>query len=194
MIGLLLYLLVGVGLLVFLWVLTRRKGAPVEGCGRQFVEARQALRTLQLGLLPENLIQRIFDREDFRYVMAVSPANIGELFLQERKRISLMWVRRVRCEIRNLMRFHLNYSRLHAKLSLLTEIRLALDFALLLLACRALRILLYMRGPYGAGALVGVLTAAAGRVCAASEKSLAFLNPSALESFRRSSAGDGAAI
>ncbi|HEY4950151.1 MAG TPA: hypothetical protein VIH88_07450 [Candidatus Acidoferrales bacterium] len=194
MIGLLLYLLVGAGLLVFLWLLARRKGAPVEGCGRQFVEARQALRTLQLGLLPENLIERIFDREDFRYVMAASPANIREFFLRERKRISLMWVRRVRCEIRNLMQFHLGYSRLHAKLSLLAEIRLALDFGLLLLACRALRILLYMRGPYGAGAVVGVLTAAAGRVCAASEKSLAFLNPPALESFRRDSAGDGATI
>jgi hypothetical protein len=194
MIALLLYLLVGVGLLVFLWLLARRKGAPVEGCGRQFVEARQALRTLQEGLLPDNLIQRIFDRDDFRYVMASGRADIGELFLQERKRISLMWVRRVRCEIRNLMQFHLDYSRLHAKLSLLTEIRLGLDFAVLLLACRALRILLYLRGPYGARAVVGVMTAAAGRVCAASEKSLAFLNPPALEAFRRDSAGDGAAI
>ena len=194
MIALLLYLLVGLGLLVFLWLLARRKGAPVEGCGRQFVEARQALRTLQEGLLPDNLIQRIFDRDDFRYVMASSPGDIGELFLQERKRISLMWVRRVRCEIRNLMQFHLDYSRLHAKLSLLTEIRLGLDFAVLLLACRALRILLYLRGPYGARAVVGVMTTAAGRVCAVSEESLAFLNPLALESFRRDSTGDGAAI
>ncbi len=194
MIGLFLYVALGVGLLVFLWALARRKGAPVEGCGLQFVEARQALRTLQFGLLPENLIARIFDPEDFRYVTAASPEEIGKLFLQERSRISLMWVRRVRSEIRNLMHFHLAYSRLHAKLSLLTEIRLALDFALLLLACRALRILLYLRGPYGARAVVRVLTAAAGRVCAASEKSLAFLNPPALESFRRDSAGHGAAI
>jgi hypothetical protein len=194
MFGLLFYLALGIVLLAFLWLLARRKGAPVEGCGRQFVEARQALRTLQSGLLPENLIARIFDREDFHYVMTASPAGIGELFLRERKRISLMWVRRVRCEIRNLMRFHLDYSRLHAKLSLLTEIRMGLDFAVLLLACRALRILLYLRGPYGARAVVGVLTAAAGRVCAASEKSLAFLNPPALESFRRDSARDGAAI
>jgi hypothetical protein len=194
MIGLLLYLALGIGLLVFLWALARRKGAPVEGCGRQFVEARQALRTLQFGLLPENLIERIFDPEDFRYVTAASPGEIGELFLQERTRISLMWVRRVRSEIGNLMHFHLAYSRLHAKLSLLTEIRLALDFALLLLVCRALRILLYLRGPYGARAVAGVLTAAAGRVCTASEKSLAFLNPPALESFRRDSAGHGAAI
>lgn len=194
MIGLLFYLALGVGLLVFLWALARRKGAPVEGCGQQFVEARQALRTLQFGLLPENLIARIFDPEDFRYVTAASPGPISALFLQERTRISLMWVRRVRSEIRNLMHFHLAYSRLHAKLSLLTEIQLALDFAVLLLACRALRILLYMRGPYGARSVVRVLTAAAGRVCAASEKSLAFLNPPALESFRRDSAGHGAAI
>ena len=194
MLSLLLYLALGVGLLVFLWALARRKGAPVEGCGQQFVEARQALRTLQFGLLPENLIERIFDPEDLRYVTEASPGEIRELFLQERTRVSLMWVRRVRSEIRNLMHFHLAYSRLHAKLSLLTEIRLALDFALLLMACRALRILLYWRGPYGARAVVGVLTAAAARVCAASEKSLAFLNPPALESFRRDSAGHGAAI
>jgi hypothetical protein len=194
MIGLLLYVLLGVGLLAFLWALARRKGAPVEGCGQQFVEARQALRTLQFGLLPENLITRIFDPEDFRYVTSASPGEIGKLFLQERTRISLMWVRRVRSEIRNLMHFHLAYSRLHAKLSLVTEIRLALDFVLLLMACRALRILLYLRGPYGARAVVGVLTAAAARVCAASEKSLAFLNPPTLESFRRDSAGHGAAI
>ena len=194
MLSLLLYLALGVGLLVFLWALARRKGAPVEGCGQQFVEARQALRTLQFGLLPENLIERIFDPEDLRYVTEASPGEIRELFLQERTRISLMWVRRVRSEIRNLMHFHLAYSRLHAKLSLLTEIRLALDFALLLMACRASRILLYWRGPYGARAMVGVLTAAAARVCAASEKSLAFLNPPALESFRRDSAGHGAAI
>jgi hypothetical protein len=194
MIGLLLYLALGVGLLVVLWALARRKSAPVEGCGRQFVEARQALRTLQLGLLPENLIERIFDQEDYRYVTATSPGEIGELFLQERSRISLMWVRRVRSEIRNLMHFHLAYSRLHAKLSLLTEIRLAVDFALLLMACRALRILLYLRGPYGARSMVRVLTGTAGRVCAASEKSLAFLNPPTLESLRRDSAGHGAAI
>lgn len=194
MIGLLLYLALGVGLLAFLWALVRRNGAPVEGCGQQFVEARQALRTLQFGLLPENLIARIFDPEDFRYVTAASPGEIGKLFLQERTRISLMWVRRVRSEIRNLMHFHLAYSRLHAKLSLLTEIRLALDFALLLMTCRALRIMLYLRGPYGARAVVGVLTAAAARVCAASEKSLAFLNPPALESLRRDSAGHRATI
>lgn len=194
MIGLLLYLLLGVGLLAFLWALARRNRTPVEGCGQQFVEARQALRTLQFGLLPENLIARIFDPEDFRYVTAASPGAIGKLFVQERTRISLMWVRRVRIEIRNLMHFHLAYSRLHAKLSLLTEIRLALDFALLLMACRALRILLYLRGPYGARAVVGVLTRAAARVCAASEKSLAFLNPPALESLRRDSARHGAAI
>ncbi len=194
MIGLLLYLAVGIGLLVFLWALARRKGAPVEGCGQQFVEARQALRTLQLGLLPDNLIERIFDGEDFRYVTASSSGEISELFLQERKRISLMWVRRVRSEIRNLMHFHLGYSRLHAKLSPLTEIRLALDFVVLLMACRALRVLLYLRGPYGVGALVRVLTSAAGRVCAASEKSLEFLNPPVLESLRGDSAGHGAAI
>jgi hypothetical protein len=193
-IGLILYLLLGFGLLFILWVLARRKSAPVEGSGQQFVEARQALRTLQLGLLPENVVARIFDRADFRYVTAAAPSQIGDLFLEERKRISLIWEQRVRSEVRNLMQFHQGYSRLHSKLSLLTEIRLALDFALLLLTCRALRVMLYLRGPYGARAVAGVLASAAGRVCAASEKSLAFLNQIAPDPLRGDSARDRAAI
>src|SRR3984885_10319807 len=81
MIALLLYLLVGVGLLVFLWLLARRKGAAVEGCGRQFVEGRQALRTLQEGLRRDNLIQRIVYGHEFLDLMETRPADIADLFV-----------------------------------------------------------------------------------------------------------------
>jgi hypothetical protein len=100
-------------------------------------------------------------------------------------------VGRLRGEIRNLMGFHIRYSRLHARMSLLTEIRVALDFALLLSACGVLRFLLSWRGPYGAPALVGMTTAAAARVCAVSEESLAFLNPPVPDPFRGDSAKQG---
>jgi hypothetical protein len=191
-IGLILSLLVGLGLFAFLLVLALRHRAPVEGSGRQCVEARQSLRTLQTGLLRRNIVERIFDQEDLRYVTTATSAQICKLFNSERKRISLIWVGRLRGEIRNLMGFHIRYSRLHAKMSLLTEIRAALDFALLLLACAILKILLSWRGPYGAPLLVGMTTAAAARVCAVSEESLAFLSPAVSDPFRGDSAKQGA--
>lgn len=194
MTSLIIYLLIGAGLFIFLLALARRKGAPVEGCGQEFVEARHALLTLRAGLLPSNLIERIFGRGDLEYVTAETPPEIRRLFLAERKRISLMWASRVRLEIRNLMHFHLGYSRFQAKMSLQTEMRLALDFLVLLLACRTLQFLLFARGPYGAPAMVGIAAAAAARVCSISEKSLAFLNPLTVDSLRNEAAGGGAAI
>jgi hypothetical protein len=191
--ALIIYLLIGAGLFLFLLVLARRKSTPV-GCGEEFVQARHALRTLQLGLLPANLVERIFDSGDFEYVTAEGPREICKLFLAERKRISLMWVGRVRDEIRNLMHFHLGYSRFQSKLSLKTELRLTLDFILLLLACRTLQLWLYLRGPYSAPAIVGIAAEAAARVCRISDQSLAFLNPVAGDSFQNDSTTGGAAV
>ncbi len=194
MTALIIYLLVGAGLFIFLLALARRSSAPVEGCGREFVEARHALRTLQLGLLPENLIERLCDRADLHYVTEETNPEIRRLFLAERKRITLSWVERIRREIRNLMHFHLGYSRFQTKLTLRTELQLALDFVLLLLACRALQVLLYVRGPYSAPGMVEVAAGAAARVCSISEKSLAFLNPVANDAFQNDSAPGGAAV
>lgn len=192
MTALIIYLLIGAGLFVFLLALARRKGAPVEGCGQEFVEARHALRTLRSGLLPADLIERIFGRSDLEYVTAETPLEIRRLFLAERKRISLIWAGRVRLEIRNLMRFHLGYSRFQAKMSLHSELRLAFDFAVLLLACRILQFALFVRGPYGAPPVLGVAVGAAARVCSISEKSLAFLSPLPSEALSNETGGGGA--
>jgi hypothetical protein len=144
------------------------------------VEARDSLQTLQHGLLPADLLTRIFDRQDLNYVTEKMSPEICKLFLAERKRISLRWVRRVRLEVLNLMHFHLAHSRFHTKISLLTEMRLALDFSGLLLACRVLETLFYLRGPYAAPPLVNATVSVAARLCTASEKSLEFLNVSNL--------------
>jgi hypothetical protein len=194
MIALILYLGVGLGLFVLLYLLARHGRAPVEGSAHQFVEARGSLQTLQQGLLPRELINRIFDRQDLRYVTEKMPAEIRRLFLAERKRISLSWVRRVRREVVNLMHFHRAHSRFYVQLSLPTEIRLALDFAGLLLACRMLEALFYFRGPYAAPRVVNLTASAAIRLCLASEKSLAFLNAGNIDQFRNKATPGSAVV
>jgi hypothetical protein len=193
-IALLFYIGAAVCLFLLMFALARPQRAPVEGIAHQFVEARSSLQTLQQGLLPTDLLNRIFDRRDLDYIEGQAAPEIRQLFLSQRKAISLMWVRRVRSEILSLMHFHRSHSRFHTNISLLTEMRLALDFAGLLFVCRILETIFSLRGPYAAPRLVQSVAAAASRLCTASEKSLAFLNVPGVNAFRGDSPPGNAAV
>jgi hypothetical protein len=165
-----------------------RRSPRAEGGSSALVAARQALDVLQTGLLPSGLVGRIFAKEDFEYVVSHSPQHVQELFCKERKKIALAWVDQVQSQIVSLKRFHLGAARFYAKLNFKTEMALAVDFAALLLACRALRIFLYVRGAYGAPRMVQTTAAAAARLCNISEQTLAFLTPNAMGTFADQSA------
>jgi hypothetical protein len=194
MIALVLYVGAAVCLFILMYVLARPHRAPVEGIAHQFVEARTSLQTLQEGLLPANLLNRIFDRRDLDYVSGQSSPDIRQLFLSQRRAISLMWVRRVRSEILNLMHFHRSHSRFHTNIGILAEMRLALDFAALLILCRILEAVFSFRGPYAAPRMAQSVVSAASRLCAASEKSLAFLNAPNAPGFRGDSSRGNATV
>jgi hypothetical protein len=162
-------LLVSVGRFAF-----RRR---VEGGSVALVRARQALNTLQGGLLPADLVARIFDRADLDYVEAESSPELRELFMEERKRVALLWVGRVRKQLVNLKKFHLGSSRFYARLNVGTELSLAFDFTRVLFACRMLELFVHLRGPYAAPRMVGAMAATATKVCNVSQDSLAFLTP-----------------
>ncbi|HKV04571.1 MAG TPA: hypothetical protein VJO53_05620 [Candidatus Acidoferrales bacterium] len=166
-----------------------RRKPRAEGGSAALVEARQALNTLQVGLLPPELIGRIFAQEDLEYVVAEAPAGVHKLFLNERKRIALSWVDQVRSQVVSLRRFHLGAARFYTRLSLRTETALALNFAALILACRALQVLIYVWGPYAAPRVVGATLTTAARVCTISEESLAFMSPAQFATIGNRSAG-----
>jgi hypothetical protein len=189
MIQLVLSLLVGLALAVSLYFFARRSKPSAEGSAQQLREARQTLDSLQFGLLPNDLVERIFARADLEYVLSAARPEVQSLFLADRKNIALAWVGRVRSAVLNLMRFHRGHARLHARLSFSTEIRLALNFAGLLTACRLLQITFYLRGPYAAPGMVRTAAAAAGRVCSISEDSLAFLNVKRVDPLKNGEAG-----
>jgi hypothetical protein len=182
-----LFLLLGSALFFFLYALTRRT-PPVEGSAEAVFKARQALTALQAGLLPQEMLQRIFTKSDYEYVMSAHDRHLSELFLEERRKIALSWVRQIRREILNLRQFHLRAVRFYARLSPRTELRLAFEFLALLCVCRALQIALYLRGPYAAPRMVGRAAAGAARVCDISEKAMSFLNPTQIDALAQKSA------
>jgi hypothetical protein len=172
-IQLLFFLTVSGVLFVFLLLLVRRGRA--EGGAEALVSARQALFTLQTELLPAGLVSRIFAREDLEFVDAQGSVEIRDIFLQERKKIALLWVDRVRDQIRSLRYLHLGSARFYARLDMKTEIILAADFGLLIVSCSLLRLAFSIGGAYAAPAMVGTVANAAARVCDVSRQSLSFL-------------------
>lgn len=187
-IQLLFFILIGAALLASLVLLARRGNARVEGDSRALVEARKALDVLQAGLLPEELVQRIFARDDLDYLISSAvPKPVRDLFVLERKKIALSWIGQVRSEISRLRRFHVGAARSYAQLGVGTELKLACHFAALLVGCRALRLAVYVGGPYVAPRMVGATAAAAASICTISEQSLAFLNPVQLKPFANGS-------
>lgn len=188
MIQLVFFLTIGVLLFSSLFFLARRKARP-EGTSDALVEARQALSSLQAGLLPERLVQRVFDRGDWDYVKTEAPKAVRQLFLEERKRIAILWIDQVRNQIRNLSRFHRGSARHYAKLNPRTEMELAFSFFGLVWACRALQVAVSVAGPYAAPRLVGAMATAAARTCKISEQSLAFLNAAQLGMLSNRAAG-----
>jgi hypothetical protein len=175
MISLIFFLCVGVALFSSLFLLARRNQVP-EGSATDLVEARQALRTLQGGLLPLDLVNRVFAKRDWEYVRLEAPRSVQELFMDERKGIALLWLTQVRTQIRSLQRFHRGAARHYARLNPRVEVELAMSFGALMAACQALQVLVYIAGPYAAPGMVGVVASTATRACKISEKSLGFLD------------------
>jgi hypothetical protein len=172
--------MIGVLLVVALLYLAVRspaqKGVPLDPlCG-----ARQAVEILESALLPRETIDRLFAREDCEYITSSVPEDICRMFLSERRKIARSWVAMVEKHILALGRFHRIAARQYSGLSFRAEASLAYDFAMLLLACRALRVILYLGGPFAAPRIMGATVAAATRICAASRQSMAFLSPASI--------------
>ena len=174
MFALLLSFVVGIGVLASLYLLARHP--RIEGEAESLVRARTALNALQSSLLPPETVDRLFARSDFEYVAGTGSEEVRRVFIDERKRVALLWVSQVLQQIRGVKAFHLGAARFYSRLSLRTEMRLAVDFFALLCICRMLQLALYLRGPYAAPRMVGRVAGAATTVCATSEEAMDFLN------------------
>jgi len=175
MIELFLFVILGSMFLLFLILFWRRDYSRPEFGAQAMIDARDALQTLQSGLLPLDSIRRLFQRVDYQYVLSSASTAIQGEFVKERKQLALAWVSQVQNQVVSLRRFHLGHSRYYSQLSLRSELSLAIDFSVLLFECRTLKLLISLRGPYAYPRLVGRAVTSTARVCGLTEKSLDFL-------------------
>jgi hypothetical protein len=175
-IHLILFLLLGAGLLFLLFLIARR-ARPVAGSAQSLREARQALSALQEWALPSVVLERVFAKQDTAYIMSSTPPDVQRLFMQERSKVAFLWVSQVHKSVGLLKNFHLSQARFYERLSFGTEIELGFSFVTLLFACRVLQVALYAGGSRAAPWMMGKTAEAVTRLCQVSEKSLAFLSP-----------------
>jgi hypothetical protein len=179
----------GVGALLFLFLLVLARRGKAEGGARALVGARQALHTLRNDLLPGDFVGRIFARDDLEYVRSLRAPAVEAAFLGQRKRIALLWIERVQSQIRHLRHLHLGSARFYARLEFKTELSLAWSFVVLSVSCQALRFAILVSGPYAAPGMVATVSAAATRVCEISARSLTFLAGAGLDTLGGPSSG-----
>jgi hypothetical protein len=154
MIGTLTLLAIGLSLIGLLAVLLQRAGS-VGG---------ERLSQHSNDLLPGSprfeerwkvIVERIFGREDWDFVLSQGSMELRRLFFCERKKIALCWLSEMRNQARAAMRFHVSRARKSRKLVALLELRLALDYFSIRLKCALIAFVLLLRGPVALRGMVG---------------------------------------
>jgi hypothetical protein len=149
------FLVIGLLLIVLVIFLLGRSRATDQALSEP-AKNEEALTALQTEPVPQELLERIFGAEDWDYICVHEPESIQRLFQDERKRLAISWLRRMRRQVRTLLRFHKVHAAKAAGLEPLSEIKLAFDYCLFQLFCGLLIGLIWLRGPTHARRLVGL--------------------------------------
>ncbi len=101
----------------------------------------------EMEVCPPELVARVFSREDWQLISQTHSPYLERLFLRERKRVALLWVRQTSRGIQQVMRNHTEAAKQAADIRFRTELSLFLMYIALLLMCGTLSLLITTVGP-----------------------------------------------
>jgi hypothetical protein len=102
---------------------------------------------------PPRFAGSIFSPRDSKFVSSIKSPQLEKLFRHERKVVALFWVRQTSAAIQRTMREHAQVARSSPDLQPVTELKLALLFAGLMLICGVIFIVVRVAGPLWIGRL-----------------------------------------
>lgn len=109
------------------------------------------------GLPSRAVMDRILAVDDAAFIASLHDRRIQRVFLSERRRLALAWVRQMRREAGRLRRTHVQGVRETGDLRPVMEVRIAGEFALFVLLCAILMMLVRLWGPFRTRATVRLL-------------------------------------
>ena len=147
----LIFLSAGLVLLILLWVAGRRRNSDSAGVSGAVPDASEYL----VQLPPGSLMARCLSEEDVSFIESLASAGVCRLFLSERRRLALQWLRLTRREATRLFGLHVRTARYAPDLQPLTEGKLVVQFAAFWLIYEVLVGLVRLYGPFRTQSYVG---------------------------------------
>lgn len=143
---LVLFLGVALALLVLLLLWLRQPGMGTRD--QDLTAVREGLAALNMGAAPRDLVARIFAQEDLDYVRRNTPGDVLPLFLSERRKLAILWLRSTKLRVQEVMVLYRRAVRGSNSLRAVVEVRPAVNYALFLLSFELMRGVVWMLGPF----------------------------------------------
>ena len=155
MIGLIPIVILGTLVLVFTGRLLlqwskNRHARPVTI--EDFSRARAALDSMSLEAMAT---KRIFATDDMEFIAREGTLEVRHLFVKERQSLAVKWLRLTQKQDAQLMDLHLKLASYTFEPSPRFEFRLTVNYLCFVLVSIVLLTLLWLRGPFNAGRIVG---------------------------------------
>lgn len=147
----LIFLSIGLVLLILLWVAGRRRSADSSGAPGAVPDPSEYLVQLPRG----SLMARCLSEEDVTFIESLGSPGVCRLFLAERRRLALQWLRLTRREATRLFGLHVRTARYAPDLRPSTEAKLVVQFATFWLIYEVLVGLVSLYGPFRTHSYVG---------------------------------------
>lgn len=155
--------------ILFYWLLREENSGHSQ---LEYLEAHSALTHLQSVIVSPDLVEKITSERDLAFVYSEGEPNLISLFISERRAASILWLRRMRHEVKLLMHFHVKSARYSASLGPVGELKLALQFFVFNAIYCGLFTLVWLRGPFHTRKFVNIITTALGDFCSTSHQAL----------------------
>ena len=126
-------------------VLLQSFKSPPNVTVEDYAAARSALDSV---LLEAAAVKRILAEDDVAFIKKNGASSLQQLFLSERKKLLLFWLRTTRKRVKRLMDVHLKLASYTHEPSPQVELRLTLDYVSFLLVSSSTLLLIWLFGPF----------------------------------------------
>src|SRR5258708_2006651 len=164
----------------------------VQGLGRrqkpavtidEYSRAREALDAV---FVQTSAIERIFSVEDFKFIARAGKDDARRLFLHERKRLALLWLRKTQKVVAQLMDLHLRLASYTYDPNPGFELELNAKYGAFVVLSNIVLLVLWVAGPFKGRRSIAYAIRTSGHFCMVFSLRLERLNPTRLGSSRES--------
>jgi hypothetical protein len=160
----------------------RRRNAHQSVTIEQFSRAQESVDAL---IADFSLGKRIFEAGDMKFISRHPSLEARRVFLLERKALAISWLRHTRRQLTYLMDLHLKLASYTYQPNPRSDLRLWMEYRILAFACDSLVVLVWIRGPFQLGTVVGYALRGVNELCAVFSLRLEDINPARLGPVQR---------